>query len=150
MAILPMTALAQQNLTVSVTNPLKTNRSDQPVVISLAEYGDIRSAVVMNDGEEIPCQLDDLDQDETFDELCFLADLKGQERKMYQVTLFKEGEPREYKARVFTEMLVRNDKVKEKVINEVKETCECNAHTYFMYNPDGVGLGEIYNSMLSE
>ena len=43
-----------------------------------------------------------------------------------------------------------NDKVKEKVINEVKETCECNAHTYFMYNPDGVGLGEIYNSMLSE
>ena len=43
-----------------------------------------------------------------------------------------------------------NDVVKEKVINEIKETCECNAHTYFMYNPDGVGLSEIYNSMLTE
>ena len=43
-----------------------------------------------------------------------------------------------------------NDKVKEKVITEVKETCECNAHTYYMYNPDGVALSEIYNSMLSD
>jgi hypothetical protein len=43
-----------------------------------------------------------------------------------------------------------NDELKEKVINHIKETCGCNAHTYFMYNPDGVGLSEIYNSMLSE
>jgi hypothetical protein len=43
-----------------------------------------------------------------------------------------------------------NNEVKEKVVNHIKETCECNAHTYFMYNPDGVGLSDIYNSMLSE
>jgi hypothetical protein len=43
-----------------------------------------------------------------------------------------------------------NDELKEKVINHIKETCGCNAHTYFMYNPDGVGLSEIYNNMLSE
>lgn len=151
MAILPMTALAQQNLTVSVTNPLKTNRSDQPVVISLAEYGDIRSAVVMNDGEEIPCQLDDLDQDETFDELCFLADLKGQERKMYQVTLFKEGEPREYKARVFTEMLVRNDKVKEKnkhnnFIESITARGDC-ANSYNIQHHHGVDFESELNGI---
>lgn len=43
-----------------------------------------------------------------------------------------------------------NGEGKKKLINHIKETCGCNAHTYFMYNPDGVGLPEIYNSMLDE
>lgn len=43
-----------------------------------------------------------------------------------------------------------NDEEKKKIIEHIKDTCECNAHTYFMYNPDGVGLSEVYNSMLSE
>ena len=43
-----------------------------------------------------------------------------------------------------------NGEGKEKLINHIKETCGCNAHTYFMYNPDGVGLPEIYNNMLDE
>ena len=42
-----------------------------------------------------------------------------------------------------------NDEVKKRIIEHIKDTCECNAHTYFMYNPEGVGLSEIYNSMLS-
>ena len=107
-------AMAQQTITVDVTNPSKSARADEPVVINLAPYGDIRSALVTTNSQEIPCQLDDLDQDETFDELCFLADLKGKEQKTYHVTLYTEGEPRQYPARVFAEMLVRNDKVKEK------------------------------------
>ena len=108
-----LTALAlgaeaqQQTFTVSVSNPLATVRTDQPVVISLAPYGDIRSALVTTNGQEIPCQLDDLDQDETFDELCFLADLKGKETKPYEVTLLSEGEPRSYPARVYADMLLR-------------------------------------------
>ena len=88
-----MAAFAQQTLTVDVSNPSKSVRNDEPVVISLAPYGDIRSALVTVDGREIPCQLDDLDQDETFDELCFLADLQGKEKKQYTVTLLTEGEP---------------------------------------------------------
>ena len=107
-------AMAQQTITVDVTNPSKSARADEPVVIDLTPYGDIRSALVTTNGQEIPCQLDDLDQDETSDELCFLADLKGKEQKTYHVTLYTEGEPRQYPARVFAEMLVRNDKVKEK------------------------------------
>lgn len=114
LATLALTATAQQTITVSVSNTSKSVRTDEPVVIPIAKYGDIRSALVTENGKEIACQLDDLDQNETFDELCFLADLKGKEQKQYNVTLYTEGEPRRYPARVFAEMLVRNDKVKEK------------------------------------
>ena len=110
----PLISSAQQTINISVTNPLKTDRTDQPVVISLAPYGEVHSALVTTDGEEIPCQLDDIDQDEAFDELCFLTDLKSRETKTYNVTLYAEGEPRPYPARVYAEMLTRNDKVKEK------------------------------------
>ena len=113
LTVLTLGAQAQQTFTVSVTNPLTTARTDQPVVISLTPFGDIQSALVTTCGQEIPCQLDDLDQDDTFDELCFLADLNGDETKLYEVTLLSEGEPRTYPARVYTDMLLRNDKVKE-------------------------------------
>ena len=109
-----MTASAQQTFTVSVKNPSKTDRTDQPVVISLEKYGEVRSALVMSGSQEIPCQLDDINLDEQYDELCFLSDLKGKEQKDYTVTLYADGEPRTYPARVYAEMLMRNDKVKEK------------------------------------
>ena len=107
-------AFARQSTSVIVSNPSEMSKTDEPVVISLKEYGDIRSALVTSNGQEIPCQLDDLDQDDTFDELCFLVNLKGKETKTYKIQLFDEGEPRPYPARVFAEMLIRNDKVKEK------------------------------------
>ena len=107
-------AFAQQSTSVIVSNPSEMSKTDEPVVISLKEYGDISSALVTSNGQEIPCQLDDLDQDDTFDELCFLVNLKGKETKTYKIQLFDEGEPRPYPARVFAEMLIRNDKVKEK------------------------------------
>ncbi len=111
---------AQQTIEVNVRNSSKSARTDEPVIIQLAPYNysaphrDVRSALVTVEGVEIPCQLDDIDQDEIYDELCFLADLKGEETKCYQVQLFSEGEPRPYVPRVYAEMLVRNDKVKEK------------------------------------
>lgn len=107
-------ASAQQTFNISVKNPSKTDRTDQPVVLSLEKYGEVRSALVKDGDTEIPCQLDDIDLDEQFDELCFLADLKGKEQKTYTVTLYADGEPRPYPARVYAEMLMRNDKVKEK------------------------------------
>ena len=109
-----LVASAQQTITVNVENPSKTVLTDQPVVINLEKYGEVHSAIVMADGQEIPCQLDDLNQDEQYDELCFLADLVAREKKTYMVKLYADGEPRSYPARVFAEMLVRNDKVKEK------------------------------------
>ena len=114
MAAFASIAMAQQTIQVTVENPTNAPRTDQPVVMSLAQYGQVQSALVKTGDEEIPCQLDDLNQDDTFDELCFLADLKAKEKKSYTVTLYAEGEPRQYPARVFAELLVRNSKVKEK------------------------------------
>ena len=105
-ALVTSAAFAQQNISISVTNPLAADRTDQPVVISLADYGEVRRAIVTCDGAEIPCQLDDLDQDEVYDELCFLADLKGKQRKNYSVELYYDqcDEPSKYPTRVFTEI----------------------------------------------
>ena len=142
---------AQQTVSVTVINPTKAERSDEPVVVSLAEYGDIRSAEVICDGKEIPYQLDDLNQDETFDELCFLADLKGREKKNYTVKLFNEGEPRKYTARVFAEMLVRNDKVKEKnkhnnYIESITARGDC-AYSYNIQHHHGVDFESELNGI---
>ena len=134
---LPLAAVAQQTLTVSVSNPSKSVRSDEPVVINLAPYGDIRSALVTLDGQEIPCQLDDLDQDETFDELCFLADLQGREKKQYTVTLLAEGEPRTYPARVYAEMVLSNTKdknLKKNQQNNYIESITARGDAAYTYN----------------
>jgi len=105
-------AFANRTLTVSVTNPSNVARTDVPVVLSLASYGEVRSALVTLSGKEIPCQLDDLNQDDTFDELCFLADLDKKEQKEYTITLIDEGEPRIYPARTYAEMVLANTKDK--------------------------------------
>ena len=105
-------AFANRTLTVSVTNPSNVERTDVPVVLSLASYGEVRSALVTLSGKEIPCQLDDLNQDDTFDELCFLADLGKKEQKEYTITLIDEGEPRIYPARTYAEMVLANTKDK--------------------------------------
>jgi hypothetical protein len=131
----PLLSTALQTISISVTNPTKTERTDQPVVIGLSPYGEVRSALVTDNGQEIACQLDDIDLDETFDELCFLVDLKAKETKTYQVTLLAEGEPRPYPARVYAEMLTRNDKVKEK-----------NKHDNFLQSITARGdCGNSYN-----
>ena len=108
LCICSITASATHTISVLVSNPISSERKDQPVVISLKPYGEVRSALVTVNGQEIPCQLDDLDQDETFDELCFLADFNKKEQKKYTVTLYETGEPRSYPAHVFTEMVLRN------------------------------------------
>ena len=142
---------AQQTFTVSVTNPLTTARTDQPVIISLTPFGDIRSVLVTTCGQEIPCQLDDLNQDDTFDELCFLADLNGDETKLYEVTLLSEGEPRTYPARVYTDMLLRNDKVKEKnkhnnFIESITARGDC-ADSYHIQHHHGVEFESELNGI---
>jgi len=150
-AVISTAVFAQQNITVNVTNPLKLARADQPVIVPLAQYGDIRSAVVTCDGKEIPCQLDDLNQDEQFDELCFLADLDSREQKTYTVSLYSEGEPRQYPARVYAEMLMRNDKVKEKnrhnnYIESITARGDC-AYSYNLQHHHGVDFESELNGI---
>lgn len=146
-----LVAIAQQSISVEVSNPLKSERHDAPVIVSLAGYGDVRSALVTINGQEVPCQLDDLDQDDIFDELCFLADLKGNERQRYVVTLYAEGKPRPYPARVYAEMLMRNDKVKEKnrhdnFIESITARGDC-ANSYNLQHHHGVDFESELNGI---
>lgn len=154
MALIAMIASAtsaQQVITVSVSNPSMTERNDLPVVLSLHPYGEVRSAIVTIDGTEIPCQLDDLDQDENYDELCFLTDLPGKGKKQYQVTLYKEGCPRDYPSRVYAEMLIRNDKVKEKnrhnnFLESITARGDC-ANSYNLQHHHGVDFESELNGI---
>ena len=143
--------VAQETITVSVSNPAKQPRTDQPIIVPLEKYGDVRSALVTCNGQEIASQLDDIDQDETFDELCFLANLDGKEKKTYTVTLYHEGEPRPYPARVYAEMLMRNDKVKEKnrhnnYIESITARGDC-ANSYNLQHHHGVDFESELNGI---
>ena len=148
---MPMAMSAQQTLTINVKNPSSKERFNQPIILSLDKYGEVRSALVTFSEQEIPCQLDDINLDETFDELCFLADLKGKEQKNYTVTLYSEGEPRPYPARVYAEMLMRNDKVKEKnkhnnFVSSLTVRGDC-ANSYNLLHHHGVDFESELNGI---
>ena len=109
-----MPGMAQKTFDVTVENNHTKGKTSVPVVISLKDCGtDVKSALVTTGGKEIACQLDDIDQDGRFDELCFLTDIDKNAAKKFNVTLYNEGKPREYKPEVYVEMLLSNKKVKE-------------------------------------
>ena len=64
---------AQKTFDLTLDNESKMNVSQHPVSLQLKDYDiDTHSALVTNEGREIPCQLDDLDGDGKYDELFFL------------------------------------------------------------------------------
>lgn len=137
---------AQETIQLQLTNPMKVDRADAPIVVNLAEYGEINSAVVTVDGIEQPCQLDDLDQDGRFDELAFVTDFSKKQKKNAIITLYRLGEPRQYAARTYAEMVMRNGKVKEKNKHDIylssitidKETA--NSNSYNVLHHHGVAF----------
>ena len=140
--IMTLTIQGQQTIVINVTNPSIKARTDQPVIINLGSFGEVKSSLVTCNGVEVPSQLDDLDLDEHFDELCFLADLDGKQTKSYKVSLFDTGEPRTYPARVYAEMVMRNDKVKEKnrqdnYVQSISVRGDC-ANSYNLLHHHGV------------
>jgi len=145
--------MANRIITVTVSNPLNVARTDVPVVISLSLYGDIRSALVTSNGQEVPCQLDDLNQDETFDELCFLTDMGKKETKVFTVSLSDMGEPRHYPARVYAEMVMANTKdktLKKHQQNNYIEAITARgdaAYTYNLQHHHGVDFESELNAI---
>ncbi len=139
-------ANAQVTIQLQLTNPTKMERTDAPVVVNLLEYNDVKSAMVTIDGVEQPCQLDDLDQDGRFDELAFVTDFTKKQKKDAIVTLFNNGEPRQYAPRTYAEMVMRNSKVKEKNKHDIyissitvdKETA--NSNSYNILHHHGVAF----------
>lgn len=106
-------AMAQKTFDVNVTNKSKTERKATPVVLQLKRYGtDVKSAIVTKDGAEVPCQLDDLDNDGIYDELCFMTDMAKKDRQTFKIQLLTTGKPRQYKPQVYAEMMMSNKKIK--------------------------------------
>ena len=153
LAACTLTAQANKTLTVTVSNPMSQARKDVPVVVKLSPYGDVRSAVVTLNHQEIPCQLDDLDQDETYDELCFLADFDRKGEQQYTVTLFDSGEPRQYPARVYAEMVMANTKDKKLKKHQQNNYIEAitargdAAYTYNLQHHHGVDFESELNGI---
>ena len=112
------TTMAEETFNVSIKNTAALAKADVPVVLKLKEYATetskVKSAMVTINGAEVPCQLDDIDRDGIYDELCFLTDLKKHEKRLFTVTLYDDGKPREYAPRTYSELLLRNPKVKIK------------------------------------
>ncbi len=110
---MPVLAGAQTTFQLTVANPLKADREAQPVVVQLSRYGiDVRQAVVTLNGQEVPSQLDDLDGDGRYDELCFLTDIAKRGKQQFTVQLLTQGEPRQYEPRVYADMMLTNRKIK--------------------------------------
>lgn len=104
-------AMAQTTFSVTVTNPTKSERQNAPVVCPVD--GLTRSALVTYKGQEIPCQLDDINGDGLFDELCFLTNIGKKEKQTFNITLEESGSPRQYPSQVYVEMMLTNKKIKE-------------------------------------
>ena len=122
LACCPLTIFASRTITVSVTNPMNVTRADVPIIINLTSYGTVCSALVTQNGQEIPCQLDDLDR---------------KEKKEYTITLFDEGEPRPYPARVYAEMVLTNTKdktLKKNQQNNYIENLTARGDAAYTYN----------------
>lgn len=106
-------AVAQDTTrTYTIHNPNKEAMTEAPVEIGGVEG--FRSALVTVDGVEVPCQMDDLDGDGGADHLFFLTDIKGKGSVEAKMQLWRKGKPREYKARTFASLMLRNSKIKEK------------------------------------
>ncbi len=153
LSFVAVAASASRTITVSVSNPMSIARADVPVIIQLAPYGEVRSALVTLNGQEVPCQLDDINQDESFDELCFLANLGKKEKQQYTVTLSDVGEPRQYPARVYAEMVMSNNKDKKLKKNQQNNYIESitargdAAYTYNLQHHHGVDFESELNGI---
>lgn len=105
----------EKTITVEVKNNWKKEQADAPVAIKLSELGlnfQVKSATVWDGSQEVPSQLDDLNNDRKADELAFVINLPANGKKTLKVTLSAEKSDKQYKARVFAEMLVSDKRGK--------------------------------------
>lgn len=136
LALLGMSIMANafdKTVNVIVTNPAKVAKKAVPVVMPVDN--NIVSATVLLDGKEIPCQLDDLNDDGYYEELSFVTDMAKKEKQEFRVILSDEGEQKKYDARTYGYIGIRdrqNDAKKQKhqQIKSVTFPKETNPYNY--------------------
>lgn len=127
------TMAADKTITVRLSNPSSTERKAVPVVIPVES--DVTSALVTLNGKELPCQLDDLNDDGIYDELAFLTNLSKKEKQDITVTLSTTGSPRQYTTQTYGYLGIRdrqNDAKKQKhqAITSVTFPKDTNPYNY--------------------
>lgn len=142
--LLTLPAFSQKTFDITVVNDWGKARKDAPVVLKLKDYADdVKSALVKHNNKEIPCQLDDIDQDGTMDELCFITDIDKKSSEKFSITLYDEGKPRNYEPEVYVEMLLSNKKIKESNKQNLyisHLTVENGVNPYWMIHHHGVAF----------
>ena len=105
-------------LTVVVDNLSNLPQTDVPVAVALPHDIRVRSANLVpsqngNGISSLPYQLDDLDDDGLNDELFFLTDLEGNEKRSFALTLSEQKPTETFPPRVYADMMLTNKKIKE-------------------------------------
>lgn len=114
----------EKAIAVEVSNDWMETRKDEPIVVDLSAVRKldftVTFALVTLDGNEIPCQLDDLDGDTKADELIFLADINAGQTLVYDVKLMSYGEHKQYEPRVYCDMMLNDKKGKHPKITGIE------------------------------
>lgn len=127
------------------TNPLDERVVGIPVVIPLAEYGDVKTANVYG-SHDIPFQLDDLDRDGVADELVFLLNIDPGYTKHIKITLNDTIGPQTFEQKSRAYLKLRDEKKKYPEITEI--TYPGNSNNNVIYNTI-YGHGAVMESMLN-
>ena len=112
------TSAQTHTLTVVVDNLSNLPQTDVPVAVALPHDIRVRSANLVpsqngNGISSLPYQLDDLDDDGLNDELFFLTDLEGNEKRSFALTLSEQKPTETFPPRVYADMMLTNKKIKE-------------------------------------
>lgn len=146
-AALALTANAAKPIKFQLdfTNPLDQRVVGVPVVIPLAEYGDVKTANVYG-SHDIPFQLDDLNDDGVADELVFLLNIDPGYTKHIKITLNDTIGPQTFEQKSRAYLKLRDEKKKYPEIDAI--TYPGDANNSIIYNTI-YGHGAVMESMLN-
>ncbi len=135
---------AQTQFEIELRNDNKAKVENHPVCIDISSYGkDVKSAKVTVKGVEIPCQLDDMDGDGTYDELFFLTDIEKKSKKTVSISLSDEATLSAYTPQVYVEMMLTNKKIKESNKQDLyisQLTVDHDVNPYWMIHHHGAAF----------
>lgn len=141
MAMLLPQCLVAASFNIYLTNPTNQEKTDEPVVLQLDEYEQIKpeqraQLAVFLGKEQICSQLDDLNGDGVADELAFLVDLGANETRKATVKTIPDSKRKEFLREVNAQMW-RKDKGK-KTMYPVTEASSTKNDMYNQMHHHGV------------
>lgn len=118
LALIGATAATAETKSIKVVlkNSLGAGRADVPVVVQLKDIPfAVKDALVKDGTEEVPSQLDDIDENNRNDELAFVTNMAANSTKTLTVELYSEKQAeRNYTPRTYGDLILRNFKSKDK------------------------------------